>query len=124
MKNKSSAFSLIELSIVILIIGVLIAGVTQASRLVRQSKITTAQTLTQSSPVNSLKGLVLWLEPTMEASFQDSQKVDGGALTKWYDVNPQPTISNTFTASTGITYKQTSATNALPSVVFATKRAS
>jgi hypothetical protein len=55
----------------------------------------------------------------MEASFQDSQEVDGGALTKWYDVNPQPTISNTFTASTGITYKQTSATNALPSVVFA-----
>ena len=38
-KNKNGAFSLIELSIVILIIGILIAGVTQGSRLVREAKI-------------------------------------------------------------------------------------
>ena len=38
-KNQNLAFSLLELSIVVLIIGILIAGVTQGSRLVRQSKI-------------------------------------------------------------------------------------
>jgi prepilin-type N-terminal cleavage/methylation domain-containing protein len=59
MKNQSKAFSLIELSIVILIIGILIAGVTQGSRLVRESKITTAVTLTQSAPIASVKDLVL-----------------------------------------------------------------
>ncbi len=41
-KNKFSlkkAFSLIELSIVILIIGILVAGVTQSSRLVLAMKL-------------------------------------------------------------------------------------
>ncbi len=118
MKNKSSAFSLIELSIVILIIGVLIAGVTQASRLVRQSKLTTAKTLTQSSAVNSIKGLVLWLEPTLDNSFVSTEAVDGGSLTKWYDINPQLSLPNTFTAGSGITYKASS-TNSLPAVAFA-----
>ncbi len=119
MKNKSSAFSLIELSIVILIIGVLIAGVTQASRLVRQSKLTTARTLTQSSAVNSIKGLVLWLEPTMENSFKSTEAVDGTTLTTWYDINPQLSIPNTFSAGTGITYKASSGINSLPAVAFA-----
>lgn len=53
---KKSAFSLIELSIVILIVGILIAGVTQSSRMVGKSRIKTAKTLTQSSPVGSIKG--------------------------------------------------------------------
>jgi prepilin-type N-terminal cleavage/methylation domain-containing protein len=119
MKNKSGAFSLIELSIVILIIGVLIAGVTQASRLVRQSKLTTAKTLSQSSPVNSIAGLMVWLEPTMDSSFKSSEAVDGAAITTWYDLSPQSTIPNAFTASSGITYKATGSTNALPTVAFA-----
>ncbi len=118
MKNKTSAFSLIELSIVILIIGVLIAGVTQASRILRQSKLTTARTLTQSSPVNGIRGLMLWLEPTMDKSFTDSQEVDTTALTTWNDVNPQLTTTNAFTASSAaITYKASSI-NSLPAVAF------
>lgn len=50
MKNKfNKAFSLIELSIVILIIGILVAGVTSSSRLINQMRLTSARTLTQSS---------------------------------------------------------------------------
>ena len=41
-KNSKLAFSLIELSVVILIIGVLVLGVTQGSRMMKQSKITAA----------------------------------------------------------------------------------
>ena len=68
-KNKKLlAFSLIELSIVVLIIGILIAGVTQGSRLIRQSKIKTAQNQTTNSPVNSITGLNLWLETTLDDS--------------------------------------------------------
>jgi len=44
--NRLLAFSLIELSIVVLIVGILIAGVTQGSRLIRESKVKTARTLT------------------------------------------------------------------------------
>ena len=37
--SNSKAFSLIELSIVILIIGILVAGVTSSSRLLKQMKL-------------------------------------------------------------------------------------
>jgi len=40
--NKK-AFSLIELSIVILIIGIFVAGVTSSSRLLKQMKLTSAR---------------------------------------------------------------------------------
>lgn len=124
MKNKSSAFSLIELSIVILIIGVLISGVTQASRLVRQSKLTTARTLTQSSSVNSIKGLVLWLEPTMENSFLTAESVDAAVISRWFDINPQVSSPNTFSGGTGVTYKAVSGINSLPAVAFQASNAS
>ncbi len=44
MKQKfKTAFSLIELSVVILIIGILVAGVTQSSRLIIQMRLATAR---------------------------------------------------------------------------------
>ena len=65
MKNHSKlAFSLIELSVVILIIGILVLGVTQGSRMMYEAKLKSAISLTQSSPVISMENLVLWLEPT------------------------------------------------------------
>lgn len=48
------AFSLIELSIVILIIGILVAGVTQSSRLVKQIRLASIKSMTLSSPVSSI----------------------------------------------------------------------
>jgi len=48
-----TAFSLIELSIVILIIGILVAGVTQSSRLVRAIKLQTARSITNSSSITA-----------------------------------------------------------------------
>ena len=68
-KNLKKAFSLIELSVVVLIIGILIAGITAGSRLVRNSKLASAAQFTKSSDINSIADLVLWLEPTQENSF-------------------------------------------------------
>ncbi len=58
-KKLSKAFSLIELSIVILIIGVLIAAAGQGLDLLRDARVAAAQMLTQSSRVGSLKNLIL-----------------------------------------------------------------
>lgn len=123
MKNKNRAFSLIELSIVILIIGILIAGVTQGSRLVFASKLQTAQNVTESSPVQSIKGLLLWLEPTKDGNILDSssvQNIDKGQVARWRDNNPQLAIPTSFTttASSAVTYKAISGINGLPSLVF------
>jgi prepilin-type N-terminal cleavage/methylation domain-containing protein len=45
-KKLLKAFSLIELSIVILIIGIVVAGVTQSSRLVRQMRLASVKSMT------------------------------------------------------------------------------
>ncbi len=99
--SKSKAFSLIELSIVILIIGILVAGITQSSRLVTQMKLSSARSLTTSSPVSSIKGLALWLEPTLEDSFASNESEDAAAITVWNDTNPQTTQPLYAVAQTG-----------------------
>lgn len=131
MRNSNlRAFSLIELSIVILIIGILIAGVTQSSRLVTQMRLSSARTLTNSAPVSSIKGLLVWLEPTSVDSFLDAEAGDALDLTVWKDINPQSSskITATVTAAAAgdITYAA-NGINGLPTVNFkiggnATKR--
>lgn len=117
--KKNKAFSMIELSIVILIIGILVAGVTQSSRLVREIKVATARSITKSSPVSSIKDLALWLETTMDESFIEIQADDQYKLTQWNDVNPQSTIKfyGIKTASTDVIYVA-NGINAIPSVKF------
>jgi prepilin-type N-terminal cleavage/methylation domain-containing protein len=120
MKNKQRAFSLIELSIVILIIGILIAGVTQSSRLLRMAKLSTAQTLTKSSPVAGIPGLMVWFEPTLEESFLDGQSDDGVVVDQWNDINPQSSSKNYLVSTSGPNlYKTNEGPNGLPSLYFA-----
>ncbi len=83
MKNKTisqKAFSLIEVSIVLLIIGILVAGVTQGSRLVRASRLQTAQNLTINSPVAGIPNLSAWWETSLESSFLAAEAVDSTAI--------------------------------------------
>ncbi len=98
--KKHTAFSLIEISIVILIIGILVAGVTQGSRLIDNFRLQTAKTLTQSSPVASIKDLAAWYETTSDASFDDSEESNNTPVTNWYDINPQQITKNNSTKST------------------------
>ena len=120
MPNKRYfAFSLIELSIVILVIGILIAGVTQGSRLVRESRLSTAKTISISSPVSSVKDLVLWLDATSNDGFDESLE-DGDRVQNWYDINPQKTPNVVATQSTEANrpYYVEKGINGLPSLRF------
>ncbi len=121
--NKK-AFSLIELSIVILIIGILIAGVTQSSRLISEFKISSARTLTQSSPVSSIKGLTLWLETSMENSLTSTTNEfnpeNDDKISSWNDRNPQTVSKINLTQSTDASrpsYTEDGINN-LPSLTF------
>lgn len=121
MKNNSRirAFSLIELSIVILIIGIIIVGVTQGSRLISKSKLDTARSLTQSSPVSSIQNLSLWLEATSDKSFDDGEEDDGLAITNWYDISPQTSYPANFVgATTARPLYRLDAINGLPAILF------
>lgn len=90
---KKTAFSLIELSIVLLIIGIIIAGITQSSRLIGQFRLSTARSMTNSAPVNSIPGLTHWYETTAEESFDEEETEDRAldpdsqGVSVWYDIN-------------------------------------
>ena len=78
-KNKFSlkkAFSLIELSIVILIIGILVAGVTQSSRLVSRMKQISVRSMTLNSPISSIKDLYAWYETSLDSLMRQKLRMD------------------------------------------------
>ena len=87
--NSNKAFSLIELSIVILIIGILVAGVTSSSRLITRMKLITAQNLTRNSPISSIKDLSVWWETSLDESFDNAEESDDSLISGWLDINPQ-----------------------------------
>lgn len=64
-KKNRKAFSLIELSIVIVIIGILLVGVIGAKHLISKSRLTTAMAMTRSSPINGTLNSKLWLETSL-----------------------------------------------------------
>ena len=119
--NKSKkAFSLIELSIVLLIIGIIAGGITQSSRLIAAFKLSSARSLTRGSPVASISGLVAWWDATSEASFKSSEADDGSKISTWYDINPQSSSKNDLTQAT-LAKKPiytASAINGLPALSF------
>lgn len=83
------AFSLVEISIVILIIGLLVAGISKASDMIFDAEVKSLRSLTKGTKVNRLPNLVLWLETTTEESMKTSERNDGGVVTSWVDINPQ-----------------------------------
>jgi prepilin-type N-terminal cleavage/methylation domain-containing protein len=117
---KKRAFSLIELSIVILIIGILIAGITQSSSLVGKFRLSSARNLTQSSPVASIPGMIFWVDSVSEKSFDALDQDNGDPLASWHDLNPQSAVKNHLLQSSGAakpTYLERGI-NSLPSVNF------
>lgn len=92
------AFSLVEISVVIIIIGILIVGIAQGTLIMRDAKLKTAQNLTNSSPINSMEGLALWLDATdlktiatgtVASSSYTNNISEGDFVVSWKDRNPQ-----------------------------------
>lgn len=117
--RAKKAFSLIELSIVILIVGILIAGVIFGSKVLDFARLNSARTQTQSSPVSGVSNLSLWLETTSSESFNTDPN-NGDQISTWKDINSQSTIR--FPASQSESSKQptykTNSINNLPALVF------
>jgi len=110
MKKSSSAFSLIEISLVVLIISLIAAGILTTTNLIKKSRLQAAQFLTKSSPVNDISNLVAWFETSLDSSFVGNEKSDGSAISTWYDNNPDAASKNNATQLTS-TNRPTFTTN-------------
>ena len=84
-KSKKSAFSLIEISIVILVISLLVVGVIIGKRIIKNAKIASAKSMTASSPIPLIDGLVFWAESASDNSFNPAESIDGLGLSNWYE---------------------------------------
>jgi prepilin-type N-terminal cleavage/methylation domain-containing protein len=120
-KNKQRAFSLIELSISLLIIALLMSIVAGSIKLISSSRLTNARSLTSRSPVPNIPGLVAWYETSRLESFKPTEAVEDGQISAWYDTSPESITKqrNTLsrTASAAVTY-QPNGIGKLPGVYF------
>ncbi len=98
--NRHLAFSLIELSVAILIIGILVAGVMQGFSMIKNFKLQQAVNLTKNSPVNGILNLVGWYETSFEESFSDNESEDNSKISLWNDLNTQSSIKRNATQAT------------------------
>jgi prepilin-type N-terminal cleavage/methylation domain-containing protein len=118
-RNSKLGFSLIELSVVILVIGILVVGITQGSRIISEAKLKSARALTDSSPVNANTNLMLWFDSVSEKSF-DSSASNANKISNWYDLNLQSVTKNNATQNTSdnqpVYYR--SRINGLPAINF------
>ena len=102
--KNHKAFSLVEISMVILVIGILISGISQGIDLYDDYRLTSARNLTKNSLVNRIPDLEMWLETTSEnslatgtSSFTDKPNpIDQDSIGRWNNINPNilPTARN------------------------------
>jgi prepilin-type N-terminal cleavage/methylation domain-containing protein len=120
-KTKKFAFSLIELSIVLLVIGILMVGVSQGYNIVRSAQISNARSITAKSPILQIQGLLAWYETSWKESLIQSELKDGNNISAWKDISPNSILNGynqlTTTPSTNITYTQSSI-NKIPAIKF------
>ncbi len=119
-KNNKNAFTIIELSIVILVISVMVVGVATGKSLITKARLANAKSLTRQSVVNDMgDDLIAWYETSLEGSFKESEtKTDGSSITIWKDSNKNAVNKNDATAGVSPTLVQNVFYNSIPGVRF------
>ncbi len=84
--DKKLAFSLLELSIVILVISGLMVAIIKGSDLISSSKIAAARQQTLDSPVEKIGSLAVWFETTLDNSFLIEEKKNNGQISQWNNI--------------------------------------
>jgi len=95
-QNLQRAFSIIEMSIVVLIISILIGSISATRAMINKARLSNAQSLTQNSIVHNLSDdLVMWLETSLDTSFIASEvKNDLSKISIWRDNNKNTETKN------------------------------
>lgn len=83
LRRKNRAFSLIEISVVIVIVMIMIAGLLQGSRVISSMRITTARNVTNSSAMPWINYIVTWYDVTASDAFIENENDDGDKISRW-----------------------------------------
>ncbi len=96
--QSRSAFSLLELAFVLLIIGILSTGLLKGSVIMDKARISAARSIVADSEVGGMKGLIFWFETTGKDSFSSSVSgtaannfetlIRGQTISKWKNSSP------------------------------------
>jgi type II secretory pathway pseudopilin PulG len=93
--QRKTAFSFFELSIVILIISIIIAGVTQSQIFIQKGRLASAQRLTVQSQIDKIDNLIAWFETSLESSFDVNLDLDDGVnISIWRDHSANNIVKN------------------------------
>jgi hypothetical protein len=87
--TKNNAFSIFEISITILIIIILLAGISNGLDLYQDYRFISARQQTNNSIVGRMNGLTLWFETTSDKSFEKSKPNNNESIAKWKNLNTQ-----------------------------------
>jgi type II secretory pathway pseudopilin PulG len=119
--QKKSAFTLLELAAVLVIIGTIILGISKGLGMVEASRLNGARSQTIKSAVNEVEGLIGWWETSLKESFEASESLTSQQIGNWHSIDSHSIIdqsnSLTTTASSAITYEEDGINN-LPSINF------
>ena len=86
--NLKQAFSIIEIAIVIVIIGILIVGIVKGKDLYIAAKSSTAKNLTTNSHIVRIKSLSTWHESSVTDFGLGDKLKDDSILRNWPDISP------------------------------------
>ncbi len=121
MKKQKSAFSLLEISVVIIIIGMLSLGIMKGTSIVNSARVASARSLSMLSHISEIPGMVAWYETSMIDSFPAGQNLDVAQISEWRDISPGSIAAQknklTRTASSSVIFKMKGINN-VPSVQF------
>jgi prepilin-type N-terminal cleavage/methylation domain-containing protein len=87
-QHTKSGFSLVELSITIVIIALFLAAIASGSVAIAKSRLYSARSLTSSSPVVYMQSLVAWYETTSQNSFDRVSMNNDESIENWHNISP------------------------------------
>jgi type II secretory pathway pseudopilin PulG len=128
------AFSFLEVSVVILIIGILISGVSVGVDLYQDYRLATAKSITVNSRVSRIDNLEMWVETTLDGAFSKvvssnpvsyeliKKPFNNQAIGKWNNIKLSQNINSEVDPSQTISGRQPfyieSGINGLPALYF------
>lgn len=116
--SLKKAFSLIEISVVLIVVAILATALMQSNFLVSLSRLNSAKSLTNKAIENNPQSLVAWYETSSDISLVKGENNENFLITKWHNINSQNRSSESNDLSSiNVKYKKEGINN-LPSLQF------